>query len=136
MTVITSQTVKYYKNFFGLLKVHVKTPMGCASKFSSYMTMIYNFFIAIINKFFTNSAPVISTNFAEINILFPTYDQIFVKAFFHYFFAVLILFKNWFNKIISSLFTSKNNNWLTKSVIHTNNFVSKTTGNVILIFFV
>ena len=59
----------------------------------------------------------------------------FVKMFFHYFLAVFIFFKNFFNKFISSIFTSVSNNWLTKFIINTNKFISKTTRNVNLIFF-
>ena len=57
-----------------------------------------------------------------------------LKCFFHYFFIIFILFKNWFNKFISSIFTSINNNWLNKSIINTNNFVRKTTRNKNMIF--
>ena len=132
MTVITSQIVKYYKNFLSQLKIYVTTPMGCTSKFCSYVTMISNFLIVIINKFFTNPTSVTLLKL----IFFFSYDQIFVEMFFHYFFAVLIILKNCFNKFISCIFAYKNNNWLTKLIIDVNNFVSKTTRNVILIFFV
>ena len=53
----------------------------------------------------------------------------------HYFFKVLILFKNCFNKSIRSLFTSINNNWITKFIINRNKLVRKTAKNAILIFF-
>ena len=66
-------------------------------------------------------------------LLFFSHNQIFVKIFFHYFFTVFILFKNCFNKFISSIFTSLKSN--AKSIINTNKFVSKTTRNVILILF-
>ena len=55
MTVVTPQIMKYYKNFFGWLKIYVTTPMSCTSKFSSYVGMISNFFIVIINKFYKSS---------------------------------------------------------------------------------
>ena len=40
MTVVTSQILKYYRNFFSQLKIYVTTPMSCPSRFSSYVTMI------------------------------------------------------------------------------------------------
>ena len=113
------------------MKIYVTTPMSYTSKFASYMTMISNFFIVIINEFFTYSTRV--TWFKLF--FFFTHDQIFVKVFFHYFFTILILFKNCFNKFTSSIFTSKNSYWLGKFIINTNKLVSKTTRNVILIFF-
>ena len=124
--------MKYYSKFFSQLKIYVTIPMCCASKFASHMTMISYFFVIIVNKFFTNSTPV---TLLKQMFFFFTHDQIFVKVFVHYSFAILIFFKNCFNKFISSIFTSTNNNWLSKSIINANNFVSKTTRNVILIFF-
>ena len=111
---------------------HVTTPMSCASKFSSYVTMISYFFIVIINEFFSNPA---NFNWLKLFIVFSTHNHIFGKVFFHYFFTVLVLFKNCFNKFIISIFTSKIKYWLDKFIINTNKFVSKTTRNVILIFF-
>ena len=70
-----------------------------------------------------------------LSFFFFSYDQIFVKLFFHYFFTVLILIKNCFNNFISSVFTPKNNSRFTKSIINANNFVSKTTRNMIMVFF-
>ena len=105
--------------------------MSSASKFSSYVTIISNFFIVIINEFFTNPA---SATWLKLFFFFFTHDQILVKVFFHYFFTILILFKNFSNKFISSIFTSKNSNWFTRFIINTNNLVSKTGRNVTLIF--
>ena len=82
-------------------------------------------------KFFTNLA---SVTWLKLFFFLFTHDQIFVEVLFHYFFALLILFKNCFNEFISSIFTSKNKNWLTKLIINTNKLVSETTRNVILIF--
>ena len=105
--------------------------MSCTSKFFSNVTMILYFFIVIINYFFTCPASITRLKF----FFFFTHDQIFVEVFLNYFFTVFKLFKNRFSKFISSIFTSKNNNWLTKFIINTNKLVSKTSGNVILIFF-
>ena len=91
--------------------------MSFTSKFSNHMTMISNFFIVITNEFFTNPASVARL---ELFFFFLTYDEIFVQVFFRYFFTILILFKNCFNKFISSIFTSKNNYWLGKFIINTN----------------
>ena len=124
--------MKYYRNFFSQLKIYVTTQMSCTSKFASYVTMISDFFIVIIITFFTNPANVI---WLESFFLFFIHDQKFLKVFFLLFFTVLILLKNCFNKFISSIFTPKNNNWLTKPIINTNNFVSKTARNVLLILF-
>ena len=114
-----------------IFQLIVTTPMSLASKFASYVTIICYFFIVIINEFFTNPANAIRLK----SFFFFTHDQTFVKAFFHYFFTVFKLFKNRFNKFISSIFTSENNYWLRKFLINTKKFVCKTTRNVILIFF-
>ena len=106
--------------------------MSCTSKFTNYVTMISNFFIVIINKFFTS--PTIVTLLKQM-FLFFTHDQIFVKVLFHYFFAICILLKNCFNKFMSSIFTSKTSNSLSKPIINANNLVSKTTKNMIMISF-
>ena len=132
MTVVASQIMKYFRDFFNQLKICVTIPMGHTSNFSSYVTMISNFFIVMINKFFANPTTV---TWLKLFFFFFTYDQIFLKVFFYYLFTTLILLRNCFNKFISTIFTSKINNWLTKSIINTNNFLSKTTRNVILIFF-
>ena len=117
------QTIPMY--FYSLF---VTTPLRCASKFTSYMTMISYFFIVIIIKFFTNPASVTRLKF----FFFFTHYQMFVKMFFYYFFIVFILLKNCFNKFISSVFTSKNNYWLSKCIINANKFVSKNIRNMIL----
>ena len=119
--------MKYYRNFFTQLKIYVLTPMSCTTKFASYMTMTSNFVRVIIDKFFANPASV-----TPLKLFF-----LLLFVLFRYFFTVLILFKNSFNKLISSIFTSKNSSWFTKSIINTNNFyvVSKTARNVILILF-
>ena len=103
-----------------------------APLFPSYVTMISNFFLIMINNFFTN--PITVTLLKQMFFLF-THDQIVLKVFFHYCFAVIILFKNCFNKFISCIFASISKNWLSKSIINTNNFVRKTTRNMIMIFF-
>ena len=124
--------MKYYRNLFSQLKIYVINLMSGTSKFSSYVTMISYFFIVIINEFFTNPA---SANRLKLLFFLFTHDHIFVKVFFHYFFTVFVLLKNRFNKFISSIFTSKNNHWFGKFFINTNKLASKTTRNVILIFF-
>ena len=122
--------MKYYRNIFSYLNIYVSTPMSCTSKFSSYVTRISHFLI--INEFFTNPT---SVTWLKLFFFFISHDQIFIKMFFNYFSTVFILPKNCFNKFISSIFTSVNNNWLTKFIIKTNKLVSKSTRNVILIFF-
>ena len=123
--------MKYYRDVFSQLQIHVTASMTYASEFSTYVAMISSFFIAIINEFFTNPANVTRLKF----LFFFTHDQIFVKVLIHYFFTVFKLFQNRFNKFKSSIFASKNNYWLSKIIINTNKLVSKTTRNVILIFF-
>ena len=115
--------VKYYRNF--------TTSVSCVSKFASYGTTISNYFIVIINDLFTNPA---SVTWLKLFFFF-THDQIFIKVFFHYFFTILILIKNCFNKFISSTFGSKSNYWLGKCIIDTDKIESKTARNVILKFF-
>ena len=113
--------MKHYRKVFSYL--NVTTPMSCASKFASYVTIIFYFFIVNVNEFFTNPANVTWLNF----FFFFSYDQIFVEMFFHDLFTVFIRFKNCLNKFISSIFTSVKNNWFSKFIINTNKFVSKTT---------
>ena len=124
--------MKYYRNLFSHLKVYVTTPMRCPSKFSSYVTIISNFSIVIINNFCTY---ITTVTLLKKKLLFFIHYEIFIKMFFHYFSTIFILFKNCSNKFISCIFISINNNQLTKFIINTNNFISKTTRNVILIFF-
>ena len=90
----------------------------------------YTFSSSSSISFFTNPANVTRLKL----FFFFTHDQIFVKVLFHYFFTILILFKNHFNEFISSIFTSRKNYWVSKFIINTNKLVSKTTKNVILIF--
>ena len=113
-------------------RIDVTTPMSRTSKFFSYVTMISNFLIAITNEFFTYPTCV---TWLKFFFLFFTHDKIFVKVFFYYIPTVFKLFRNRFNKFISSIFISKNNYWLGKFIINTNKLVSKTTRNVILILF-
>ena len=103
--------------------------MSSTFKLFSYMTMISNFFV--FNEFFTYP-----TRVTKLKMFFCfSHNLIFVEMFFHYFFTVFTLFKNCFNKFISSIFTSVKNNWFMKFIINTNKFMSETTRNVILIFF-
>ena len=91
----------------------VTTPMSCASKFSSYVTMVSYFFIVIFNEFFAYPTGV---TWRKLFFFVFSHDQIFVEMFFSsLFFTVFILFKNCFNQFISSIFTFKNNNWCTKT---------------------
>ena len=123
----------YLSNPFGITSIFTPmftTPVSCTSKFSCYVTMISNFFI--VDEFFIYPANV---TWLKIFLVFFSDDQIFVEMFFHYFFIVFIGFIDCFNKFRSSIFTSVKNHWFTKSIINTNKFVSKTTRNVILIFF-
>ena len=111
--------------------------MCCTSKFTSYVTMISNFFFMIINNdevFFYKSN---NCYFVEINVLFffSLMIKFLLKCLFITFFAIFILLKNCFNKFISCIFTPINNNLPSKPIINTNNFISKTTRNVVLIFF-
>ena len=118
-------------DFFSQLKIYVTTPLSCTSKLSIYVTMISNFFIVMINKFFANPTNITQLKF----FFFVAYDQIFVFLLIFGFLQYSYKSMNCFNKFISSVFTPKNNNRLTKSIINANNFVSKTTRNVNLIFF-
>ena len=90
------------------------------SKCSTYVRMIFSFFINIVNEFFTYPG-----NVTRLKLFFSffTHDQIFLKVFFHYFFTVFILLKNCFNKFKGNIFTSKNKYWLSKFIINTNKFV-------------
>ena len=114
------------------MKIYLTTPVSCISKLSSYVTMSPDFFIVIFNEIFNYLTRV---TWLRLFFLFFTQDQIFVKVFIHYSFTILTLFKNCFNKFISSIFISKSNYWLGKFIINTNKFVNKTTWNVIFILF-
>ena len=73
-----------------------------------------------------------SVNITWLKLFFLLYtlDQIFSLLS-----TVFKLFKNCFNKLITSVFTSTSNYCLSKFLINTNKFLSKTTRNVIFIFF-
>ena len=124
--------MKYYKNFLILtfcnFKIYITTPMSCISIFSCYMTMIS--YLSIINQFFKYPACV---TWSKIFFFVPV--MIKFSLFFNCFFTVFILFKNCFNKSISTIFTSTNNNWFTKFIININKLVRKSARNMILIFF-
>ena len=49
---------------------------------------------------------------------------------FYHFFAIFILFKNWFNESTNRIVSSLKNNWLSKVIINTHKFIRKTTKNV------
>ena len=63
------------------------------------------------------------------------HNQIFLGMFFITFFAVIIIFKNLFNKLICGIFTSIDKNQSAKLVVNTSKFIRKTTSNVMFIFF-
>ena len=98
--------------------------MSCVSKFSSYVSKSLTFSLSSSMSFLHIQHLLLDWNCSSSSLVFVT------------FFTVFILFTNCFNKFISSIFTSKNNHWLGKLIINTNNFVSKTTRNVILILFI
>ena len=128
------QIFKVYKKPFKLYnntgtflvnwKIDVPTPMRSTYKSSCYVAVISYFFI--FNEF---------SQIQQMLLDWNCYDHGFVEMCFHYFFTVFVLFKNCFNKFLTSIFTSVNGNWFTKFIIDPNKFVSKTTRNVTLIFF-
>ena len=94
-------------------------------------------------KWFLTFSSSYSMSFSQIQQMLLDWNYSFssrmikflLKWFFYYFFTILILFKNRFKKFKSSIFTSKNKYWLSKFIINTKAVASKTTRNVILIFF-
>ena len=54
----------------------------------------------------------------------------------HYFPTTIVLIKNRFNEFINSVFSPIQSNFFTVFIINTDYFISKTTRNMILIFFV
>ena len=54
---------------------------------------------------------------------------------FDHFFEIIIPFKNDFNKSVNCNYIPVKNNWFTKYIINTNNFLGKAARNVFLIFF-
>ena len=122
--------MKYYRNVLSQLKIYVTNPMSYTSKFSSYVTMISNFFIIIMSFSQIQQVLLDWDCFCSSSVMI----KFLLTFFFHYFFTVLILLKKCFNKFKSSILTSKNNYWLGKFIINTNKFVSKNTRNMILIF--
>ena len=54
---------------------------------------------------------------------------------FYHISAIIIFFKNFFNKFIDCIFSSVKSNWFTKFIINTCNFVSKTVKIMFVIFF-
>ena len=79
----------------------------------------------------------ISSIYYLIEIFLPFADIIkfLLKCFFIIFFTIIIFFKNCFNKSINCIFFSVKNNLFTKFIINTNNVISKTARNMILVFF-
>ena len=116
--------------FFIQFKIYITNSMSCTSIFSCYMTMISYFFI--INQFFTY---LVCVTWLKMFFVFLSHDQIFVKMFFYCFLTVTKLFKDRLNKTTSCIFIPVKNNWLSKFIIDTNKFISKTARNVMLIFF-
>ena len=119
MAAVNFQIMKYYSKLFSSLKIlneDVTITMSCASIFSSYVTMVPHFFIAIINTFFTNPASVSWFKllfffffffFALVFFPFKFLFKFLLRYFFHYFFTIFVFLKNCFKKFISSIFTPK-----------------------------
>ena len=121
--------MKYYRNFFNLrliLQLHIAEPPYFPVTWISY------FYIFWSKQFITY--PAIKIWFKTC-FIFYRHDKIFIKMIFHDYLAIIILFKNCFNKFIGCIFSSVKNNWLAKSIINTYNFVSKIAKNVFMIYF-
>ena len=124
--------MKYYRNFLVSLRFTLQLRWAAPTiwqwplTFSSSMSFPHIQQVLIDRKFFSSFSIMI---------------KFLLRCFFHYFFAVFILFKNCINKSISTIFTSINNNSLLnllsthRFVINTNKLVSKNARNVVLIFF-
>ena len=75
--------------------------------------------------------PLLDWNFSSSSMVIIKF---LLKFFFNYFFTVIILFKNCFDKFIGSIFTSIKNSWFSKFIINANKFIGNTARTVILIF--
>ena len=121
MTVTTSSTVKYYRF---MLQVQWAAALNFPVKWQWSLTFLSLMSFSCIQNV------LLDRNCSSSSVMITFLLKCFYITFLKY-----SLFKNCFNKFISSIFTSVKNNWFTKSIINKNNFVSKTTRNVILIFF-
>ena len=104
--------------------------MTTPSLFTSYMAMISHVIIKI-NQFTKNPTNITPFKFF---IFFSSHNQVFIKMFFHHSPTIIILFKNTLNKCNHCTFTSVKYNIFTEFIINTNNLISKTTRNMVLIF--
>ena len=125
--------MKYYRNVLSQLKVMLQLQWAEPLTFLVMWQWSLTFSSSLLMSFSQIQQVLLDW---IILLLFHLWSsQIFVKMFIHFFFTILINFKNCFNKFINSIFTSKKNYLLDKFIITTKKFVSKTTRNVILIFF-
>ena len=124
--------MKYHRYFFTNFKINITTIMCRTPIFTSDVTMISHSIIIIFNQFTTNPTNITSFKFF---IFFSTYDYVFIEIFSHNFFTILVFIKNYLNKFKNCIFSSVQHNTFTVFIINTHNFISKTTRNMILIFF-
>ena len=125
--------MKYYRNVLSQLKVMLQLQWAAPLTFLVMWQWSLTFSSSLLMSFSQIQQVLLDW---IILLLFHFWSsQIFVKMFIHFFFTILINFKNCFNKFINSIFTSKKNYLLDKFIISTKKFVSKTTRNVILYFF-
>ena len=106
--------MKYHRNVFTYFKVDITIPMCCTSVFSSDMTIISD----LLSK----------------SIILPQIQQKCFKMLYHLF-TIIIFFKIELISLKTAFFSSVQHKILTKIIINTNTFISKTTRNIVLIFF-
>ena len=107
--------------------------MSRASILSCYMIMIFYFIISCNKQFITYPAFIARLK----NLLSSSTDMIrfLSKCFFITFLQYPFSLRLTSNKFIDCTCSSVKNNRLAKSIINTNNFISKTARNTILIHF-
>ena len=135
--------MKYYNNFLSQSKINITTPIWRTSISSCYVIIISGFVTLISNNLMNIQGLLLDWNFfsssadkTKFLLKCFYYCYYYYYYYYYYYFAIIILFKNCLNKFTDLIFTSVKKNWLTKSIINSKNFVSKTTRNMILTFFV
>ena len=124
--------MKYYRDLFSQLKINITIPIPKVSIFACHVIMIFYFIITFSNQFTTYPSVIA---LIKVSFIFCIQDKVFIKVLFYFLSAIMILLKNYFNKLIARIFSSAKNDWLGWSIVNADNFLRKSTRNMFLTFF-
>lgn len=124
MTVIAFVIIKYFRNFFCQLGINTKVSMSRTSICFCQMIMISLFIISPSVKNVLHMQHLLP----DLKLFFNRQCEKIIKMLFTFF------FKNCLNELIDYIFSSEINDLLAKSIIDTYNLISKTAGNMFLIY--